>query len=194
LPTIWQLQAEFDDDQFQEELLHDRLEKREPVYGSLLQAIRTYEAFARSLQDAFDVLKAEAARPDAQGFAVPEIAGDPDFQQSIQGLHGRFAATQRALGEVTSPRVSLQNLFGDRFGAFVEPMDAGPCALALCALHEAVQRGKSVEGKRPWFDRIGPERIYIRHQYREARRDIMPGRYVHDYRGRPIRRFYFDVL
>jgi hypothetical protein len=73
-------------------------------------------------------------------------------------------------------------------------MDARQCALALCVLHEAVQRGKSFEGKRSWFDRIGPDRIYIRHQYREQRREILPGRYVHDYRGRPIRRFYFDVL
>jgi hypothetical protein len=194
LPTIWQLQAEFDDDQFREELLHDRLKEREPMYGPLLQAIRNYEGFARSLQDSFDVLKAEAARPDTQGFAVPEIARDPDFQESVQGLHEQFAATHRALGEVTSPRVSLQNLFGDRFGAFAEPMDARQCALALCLLHEAVQRGKSFEGKRSWFGRIGPDRIYIRHQYRELRREILPGRYVHDYRGWPIRRFYFDVL
>jgi len=193
LPTIWQLQAGFADDEYREELLHDRLEKREPGYGQLLGAIRAYEAFARSLQDAFDVLKAEAARLDAQGFAVPGIAGAADFKRSVKGLHERFEAAHRALGEVAIASLSLQNLFGERFGAFAEPMDPGACALALCAHHEAVQRAKSAAGKRPWFDRIGQDRIYIRHAYREARPAIQPDRYVHDYRGQPIRRFYFDL-
>ena len=57
----------------------------------------------------------------------------------------------------------------------------------------APQRSKSADGKRPWFDSLGQDRIYIRHQFREPRRDIMPGRYVHDYRGGPIRRFYDDL-
>ena len=51
LPTIWQIQPEFNDEDFKEESLHDRLEKLEPLYTPLLNAIRAYEAFARSLQD-----------------------------------------------------------------------------------------------------------------------------------------------
>ena len=74
LPPLWQLQAEFANDEFREELLHDQLEKREPRYGPLLKAIRAYEAFARGLQDGFDVLKAAATGLDAQGFVVPGIA------------------------------------------------------------------------------------------------------------------------
>ena len=50
LPTIWQLQAEFDDDSFREESLHDRLQEEDPGYQPLLDAIRAYEAFARSLR------------------------------------------------------------------------------------------------------------------------------------------------
>ena len=111
----------------------------------------------------------------------------------MQGLHEHFASTYQALAEVNIASVSLQNLFGERFTAFAEPMDAGNCALALCSHHEAVQRAKSADGKRPWFDRIGQDRIYVRHAYREPRREIRPGRYVHDYRGWPIRRFYFDL-
>lgn len=191
LPTIWQLQADFDGDEYREELLHDRLETREPGYRRLLGGIRAYEVFARSLQDGFDTLGAEAARLDAQGFAVPEIARDADFKRSVTNLHERFEKAHHALGEVTLTSVSLQNLFDERFGAFSEPMDAGACALALCAHHEAIQKAKG--DKRPWFDRIGHDRIYLRHAYREARRDIQPGRYVHDYRGWPIRRFYLDL-
>ena len=193
LPTLWQLQTEFDEDEYLEELLHDRLEEREPDYGPLLQAIRTYEAFARSLQDAFDVLKAEAAQLDAQGFIVPEIAHNVDFRQSVRGLHKRFESTHHALGEVTGTSISLQNLFSERFSPFAESLDTGACALALCTHHEAIQRAKSADGKRSWFDRVGQDRIYIRHAYREPRRDIQPGRYVHTYRGWPIRRFYSDL-
>ena len=193
LPPIWELQAEFDNDGFREELLHDQLEKREPSYRPLLDAIRAYEAFARSLQDAFDVLKSEAAGLDVQGFALPRIASDTDFVRSVKGLHERFEAAHGALGEVTIASVSLQNLFGDRFHRFAEPMDAGACAMALCDHHEAVQRHKSADGKRPWFDRLGHDRIYIRHAYREPRHAIQPGCYVHDYRGLPIRRFYRDL-
>lgn len=193
LPVIWKLHGEFDDADFQEEVLHDRLERKEPKYRPLLAAIRAYEAFARSLQDAFDILKAEAARLDVQGFAVPRISKDPDFQQSVKGLHERFETAHHTLGEVTITNVSLPNLFDERFRAFAEPMDAAACALALCMHHEAVQRKKSAEGKRPWFDRIGHDRIFIRHDYREARRDVQPNSYLHDYRGFPIRLFWKDL-
>lgn len=193
LPTIWQLQDEFDDEEFREERLHDRLEKREPAYKTLLDAIRAYEAFARSLQDSFGILRAEAARLDVQGYAVPDVARDGEFQRVVKGLHQRFEAAHATLGEVTLTSLSIQNLFGERFGVFAEPMDAAACARSLCAHHEGVQRAKSADGKRPWFDRLGQDRIYIRHAYREARRESRPDRYVHDYRGWPIRRFHSDL-
>jgi hypothetical protein len=193
LPAIWQLQGDYEDDEFREEELHDRLKAAQPSYGPLLNAIRGYESFARSLQDAFDVLKAEAARPDAQGFVVPEIARDKDFERSVSGLHKQFEAAHRALGEVAITTISIQNLFAERFEAFAEPLASGACALALCEHHLKVQRGKSADGKRPWFDRLGPDRIYIRHRYREPRRAIAPGRYLHEYRGRPIGRFRVDL-
>ena len=106
----------------------------------MLGAIRAYEAFARSLQDAFDVMRTEAARRDVQGFAVPEIAGCPDFERSVSELHKRFEAAQQTLCNVTAANVSLQYLFKDRFQAFGEPKDVGQCAIDLCSHHETVQR------------------------------------------------------
>jgi hypothetical protein len=72
-------------------------------------------------------------------------------------------------------------------------MDAAACAVTLCSHHEAIQRAKSAEGKRPWFDRISRDRIYVRHAYRIPRPASNAGRYVHDYRARPIRRFHDDL-
>lgn len=193
LATIWQIQPEFEDADFREEAVHLRLEKMEPLYAPLLAAIRAYEAFARSLQDGFDVLRVDAAKRDAHGFAVPSIASNPAFNQSVVNLHKQFCEAYRALGEVIVHGMPLQNLFTERFTAFSDPMDTGASALALCSHHEAVQRGKSAEGKRPWFDRLATERIYIRHAYRIPPRAIELGRYVHDYRALPIRRFWRDL-
>jgi len=130
---------------------------------------------------------------DAKGFCVPEIAHDRDFRKSVQHLDQRFETAHHALGEVSTIGASLQNELDQRFLAFGEPTDAGYCAARLCEHHQAVQHAKSIEGKRPWFDRLGPDRIFIRHQYRVARREICPDRYVHGYRGKPIRRFHFDL-
>ncbi|HEY4281445.1 MAG TPA: hypothetical protein VGM62_00160, partial [Chthoniobacterales bacterium] len=143
LPSIWSLQQKFSDDDFQEERLHDDLEKCVPSLGQLLVAIRTYEGFARGLQDAFDVMKAEAAGRDAQGFNVPQIASNAEFKQSVKNLNRRFEATYEALGEVMLNSLSLSNLFSERFGVFAEPMSDGDYALVLCAHHESVQLGKS---------------------------------------------------
>jgi hypothetical protein len=193
LPAIWQLQDRFTDEGFAEERLHDLLEKTRPDYAPLLQAIRSYESFARGLQDAFDVMLAVGACLDANGFDVRTIASDKDFTKSVADLDGQFVKVHRALGEVAVAGVSLQNLFGERFRTFAEPMDAAACAVSLCEHHEKVQRAKSADGKRPWFDRLGNHRIYVRHAFRAERRDIVPNQYVHDYRGRPIRRFRADL-
>lgn len=189
LPTLWQLVSESRDD-LTEEALHELLARREPANAPLLNAIRSYEAFARSLQDAFDLLRAEATTLDARGFEITSIANDADFKLCANNLHERFATAHQDLGEVRSIVIDK---FDSRFGMFAEPLDPGAFALALCTHHEEIQRAKSAAGKRTWFDRIDQRRIYIRHAYREKKREIQPDRYVHDYRSRPIHNFYNDL-
>ena len=193
LPELWRLQENYESDALQEEALHTDLEQHAPAYGALVEAIRAYEAFARGLQDGFDVLRAEAASPDPRGYVVPHIARNEAFRTSVDRLDERFAAARRALGEITITAISLQNLFDERFGKLAEPMDAQSCALALCEHHERVQRAKSAEGKRPWFDRIGGDRIYIRQAYRISQSETASERYLHGYRGWPVRRFWTDL-
>ena len=193
LPELWELLATHEEDEVPEERLHAALERQTPAYGALVQAIRAYEAFARGLQDAFDVLRAEAAAPDARGFVVPDVARNATFRASVNRLDERFATAHRALREITATPFSLPNLFDERFGKLAELMDAPTCALALCEHHEAIQRAKSAAGKRPWFDRIGGDRIYIRQAYRIGKPDVVSARYLHTYRGEPIRRFRADL-
>jgi hypothetical protein len=190
LPNLWRLQQEFTDEDFAEELLHQRLEEESPSYTTLLQAIRAYERFCRSLHDGFDLLRAESAAADARGFAITSIAQDGDFAISLDGLDRRYEDARRRLGEVD---LQIASLFDGRFGEFAEPMSPDRCALVLCEHHEEIQKHKSADGKRPWFIRLGPDRIYMRHRYREPRRPIAPEDFVHEYRGWPIRRFYRDL-
>jgi len=190
LPDLWRLQPEFTDENFAEEPLHERLEEQSPDYTALLWAIRSYERFCRSLHDGFDLLRAESAAADARGFEVTSIGKDADFAVLMEGLETRYEDARGRLGEVD---LQLANLFDERFGEFAEPMNLAQCALAICEHHETIQKHKSADGKRPWFDRLGPDRIYMRHRYREPRREIAPDRFVHEYRGWPIRRFYRDL-
>lgn len=190
LPAIWRLQEEFTEEDFAEEMLHARLAEELPACATLLQAIRAYEHFCRSLHDAFHLIRAEAGAADARGFEIRTIGEDEELSGSLSELDRRYEQARRWLSEVD---YELASLFDERFGRFAEPMNPGRQALAICEHHEVVQKNKSVAGKRPWFDRIGPHRIYMRHQYRESRRSMEPDRFVHEYRGRPIRRFYFDL-
>ena len=193
LPEIWELLTNYAGQKIQEARLHDDLERQAPTYGVLLQAIRSYEAFARGLQDAFDVLRVEAAAPDACGFVVPHVARNEVFRASVYRLDKRFAAAYQALGEIPATAFSLANLFDKRFGKLAEPMNTQTCALALCAHHEAIQRAKSAAGKRPWFDRIGGNRIYMRQAYRNPMPEVASAKYLHTYRSEPIRRFWADL-
>jgi hypothetical protein len=190
LPAIWRLQKEFADEDFAEEPLHERLAEELPRYATLLQAIRAYELFCRSLHDGFDLLRAEAAAADARGFEITSIGHDGEFAASLHGLDRRYEHARRWLSEVD---LQIAGLFDERFGEFAEPMSPDQCALVMCEHHEKIQKHKSADGKRPWFDRLGRDRIYMRHRYREVRRPIAPGRFVHQYRGWPIRRFCRDL-
>ena len=125
--------------------------------------------------------------------SFPMLLGTRHSRRASTGLDERFAAAHRALGEVAAPAFSLPNLFDKRFGRLAEPMDAPTCAIALCEHHEAIQREKSAAGKRPWFDRIGGNRIYIRQAYRVSMPEMASAQYLHTYRGKPIRHFRADL-
>ena len=72
-------------------------------------------------------------------------------------------------------------------------MDAGACALVALCSPRGRPRREVGDGKRPWFDRLGQDRIYIRHAYREPRRETGQAATCTTTAGGPIRRFYCDL-
>ena len=190
LPAIWRLQDEFDEHGYTEKLLHKRLKQVLPSYTALLDAIAAYEDFGRGLTDAFDVLRADAGMFDTKGFEITSLGQSKEATSALRHLDRRHEMVRNRLGAIDSQMMAL---FDERFARFAEPMSTGDSAAAICEHHEQIQKGKSADGKRAWFDRLGPGRIYMRHQYREPRRPDEPGQYVHAYRGRPVRDFYRDL-
>ena len=190
LPAIWRLQTEFMADGYTEESLHTRLKETLPSVRTLLDAIVAYEDFCRGLFDGFDLIRFSASGQDSRGFEVASIGKESDFVDSLKHLDARYEEARSRLHDVDS---QLASFFDERFARFAEPMNAAESARAICEHHENIQKAKSAEGKRPWFDRLDPARIYMRHRYRLSDREIQPSRYVHDYRGKPLRNFYLDL-
>jgi hypothetical protein len=190
LVPIWNLLASLDGQDFDEHSFHDRLRATAPDYAILLRAITSYEAFCRNLIDAFDILRAESSRQDVQGFHLPSLRNDAKFRSLADRSHNLYQRALQDIGEV-DPLAEARLI--DRFDKFAEPFPSDLFAVVLCEHHETVQQAKSREGKRPWFDRMGPERIYMRQNYRTDYPALAPQQYVHEYRMSPILRFFQDI-
>lgn len=193
LPEIWDLQTEFPGDDLPERQLHERLEEVDPSRGPLLAAIRAYESFARSLQDAFDMLRFVAGPADTNGFDVSAIGSKPEFQRVVRGLDSLYARASERLASLPPKPIALEPVFTKRFGRFAEPLAPGDAAWAVVELHRQVQRDKSSTGKLPWLDDLGRQRIHVRQAYRLDAFDPQPDVFLHAYRGLPIRRFRSDL-
>lgn len=190
LPDIWNLQGGLDDESYCEERVVEELKIRNPSLLPLLDAISFYEAFCRKLSDGFNLIRTHAIHADLRGLVVTELRRESDFKESVAELSRAFEDAYTVIQAIDS---GLATQFDERFKDFSDPMPADEIAVVLCKHHESIQNGKSDSGKRAWFDRLGDDRIYLRHQYRENVQDPLLGRFVHDYRGRPIRNFYKDL-
>ena len=160
---------------FNEKELHVDLERHAPAYGALVGAIRAYESIRAG--------PSGRVRRPSRGSSGPgcrRLCGSRHCSEVRPSERVSMGSTNvsrrriRALGEIAATAISVQNLFDERFGKLAEPMDAQTCARALCEHHETIQRAKSAEGKRPWFDRIGGDRIYIRQRRIASRNTRLP--------------------
>ena len=190
LSAIWKLLSQLHGQDYDERVFHGQLHREAPEYGVVLDAIAAYESFCRNLTDAFDIIRAEGSRKDVEGFDVPSLKKDSEFHALADRSLGLYESALQQLSEVDS---LTEAKFIDRFERFAEPLPVEQFALLLCEHHEAIQKEKSRDGKRPWFDRIGPERIYMRQNYRVERPAMALDTYVHEYRTNPIYRFYRDL-
>ena len=192
LPDLWALQPQFASDSYTEESLHHALEARNKAHKPLICAIRAYEKFARSLQDGFDVLRSNASAIDSNRYQIDRIAHDAGFVECTRQLRMQFMDVSAALAAAQVSSTAWLSQFKGRFGTFEASLAPVDLAIAICELHKRVQRDKSTEGKRVWFDFDGVH-LHVRQSYRIQRPELRPETYVHSYRGRAIRRFHQDL-
>jgi hypothetical protein len=185
LPEIWKLVAEYGEspEEIDEKDLHKRLSLAAPRYDGLIRAIHAYEGFCRFVSDAFNILRVEATVRDAKGLIPSSLARDAEFSRLSRKVNGAFHKSVTVLNDLG---LDFRFRFEERFKRFSEPMTAGDFAVALCAHHEYIQKEKSPEGKRSWFDPMGEGRIYLRRNYTLGERSSLTDAYVHDYRAKPI--------
>jgi hypothetical protein len=192
-PNIWKLVAQYGKDavEIDERDLHSKLRLVEPRYDGLVRVIDAYETFSRLLTEGFEILRMEATGKETQGFIFSSLTDVDEFSKLAKKAHAAFQSAAIAL---TDLGIAFGVRFDERFKRFSEFMSPSDFVAALCEHHEKIQKGKSREGKRPWFDRLGEDRIYLRRNYRLEKRQDPVNAYVHDYRAKPIHRFYRDLI
>lgn len=188
LPRIWEIIEEDGDEVDSEKYYHQILRTRAREYALLVDAIGAYELFCRTISDAFDIVRYLGSKSDARGYLLSDANKEEDLSNLAAKLPDRYRTAVTELSELNKDVD-----FTDRFVRFSEPHSAEVLAKELCDHHEAIQRDKSKEGKRPWFDRLGTDRIYMRQNYRVMDYPSISDNYVHQYRTAPIRKFYNDL-
>lgn len=187
---IWNLLAKLREEQTDELTFHELLETEAPHLAGLLQGMTAYELFCRCLTNAFDLIRRSGSQHDTRGLLVSSLSKNDEFTQLAEQSHALYS---RALQRCNEANLSAEQGLIDRFGRFAEPLPPVEFAHSLCEHHEHVQKAKSRDGKRSWFDRISEDRIYVRPKYRLKGDKPVSDGYVHDYRLKPIQQFYRDL-
>lgn len=157
----------------------------------LLTAIDAYEAFGRSITDAFDGLRYCAtshggAPVDAQDFSAMKAA------------KSALAALGPSLARIRSHPTLLdwerdQNSLAQSVDRFDGVRTTGDLFEAVLKHHEHVQREKPPNGKRPWFERAQRGKVVVRSGYTLAEPSETRAGYVHEYRVPTFSGFLADL-
>ncbi len=153
----------------------------------LLNAIDSYEAFARKCQDAFDDCLVEMTRSSGKTLSS-QLGVLPSVQRASREVPDIFAELVERL-EPFGESVR----FSQTCGSLGTCCSATEWAHALIQHHIDTQRRKPPEGKQPWIIRLDGDCWQIRTRYR--RHEIMEhdDRYLHGYRTNSLWSFARDL-
>lgn len=159
----------------------------DPDVAALLEAIMSYELFARLLQDAFDdCLFALTAKG---GKVKPSVlAQETGVKKAIKGIQGLFYE----VGDKLSPFGETIR-FETGFSPLLEPSNPADWVLALFEHHKEIQRNKPPKGKNPWLEQFDDGSAVIRPLYRRDKPGRHDDSYVNMYRTAPLQSFLLDL-
>jgi len=157
----------------------------------LLTAIDAYEAFGRTITDAFDGLRYCASingglAVDAKAFSETKAA-----TRAIKSLASSIARIRNhpTLLEWERERAGLMQAVE----TFDEVRNSADLFQAILNHHEQVQANKPPNGKRTWFERALRGRIVVRSGYSLLESPDGENDYVHEYRIRTFSGFLADL-
>lgn len=146
--------------------------------SQLLTAIDAYEAFGRSVTNAFDALRYCAT---SNGGAPVDVADFSNSKAAKTALEALGASVARVRSHPTLLGWDKNGLAQgvERFQGVRTLSDLFAATLEH---HERVQRDKPPNGKRPWFDRTTHGKVLLRSGYMLSEPPDLKADYVHEYR------------
>lgn len=154
---------------------------------TLLEAIFTYEAFARLLQDAFESCLFAMSKKGTRT-TLDEVAEQPACNLAHNTVTKTFDKTLEALESQ-----ALAGRFDEAFSSLRTAVSRTDWVQALLDHHVNNQKRKPPQGKNPWFEYLDPKTVVIRNGYSRSKPPAKDGGYVHQYRTRPLWSFVKDL-
>jgi len=153
-----------------------------------IEAIDRYEQLCRPVSDAFDRILTLSSQTNGGSVSPDDFARTRDVDDLVRKTRQGVAATTEC-----AHLLDWEPAVRDLIDAFRDA-DA-PVALfrMTVARHEAAQKAKPPDGKRPWLERVRGDRIVVRPGYaRVPSEDVFPP-YVHEYRTPTLSGFLEDL-
>lgn len=154
---------------------------------TLLEAISSYEAFARILQDAFEFCLFAMSKKGTKT-TLDEVADQPACTLAHNTVTKAFDKTLKAL-----EMQALAGRFDEAFSSLRTGASRTDWVRSLLDHHVNNQKRKPPQGKNPWFEYLDPKMVAIRPGYLRSEPPAKDGGYVHQYRTQPLWSFVRDL-
>lgn len=155
----------------------------------LLTAIDAYEAFGRSITNAFEGLRYCATGNNGAPVDVAEFSKSKAAQSAL-------ATLGPSLARIRSHPTLLewdQHSLAQRIERFEGVRTLGDLFAATLDHHEQVQREKLPNGKRPWLERTTRGKVLLRSGYTLGEPPDLEADYVHEYRIPTFSKFLSEL-
>jgi len=155
----------------------------------LIVAIDDYERFCRAITCAFDAVRYCAVLN--KGTAV-----DAKMYQSIPAAQAAVSMLAPALKCLTSNDALNEwerEWLTEATEYFESVHSTSQLFETILTYHERVQERKPPDGKRPWFERLKPDTVFVRAGYLMKDEPETRPAYVHEYRLPTFSRFLADL-
>ncbi|NUO07898.1 MAG: hypothetical protein HUU08_04340 [Candidatus Brocadia sp.] len=171
-----------------EKKLHASLLKSaSPDLRELLECIRSYEHFARLIQDAFDDCLWHMSRKQGKT-NIKELAGLEAVNLAHKNVTDAFT---NACDQLRLYGYESEFIYG--FGHLPVNGNCGTWVEQLMDHHFTMQKKKLPLGKNPWIDRYDDNTYCVRPLYRRDEPARMDDSYVHPYRTNAVWSFLTDL-